>query len=73
LHPASPLLHRQRNGLRISEQRLRVRQKGLNERETAFAIKISERLVREYHALLDEFRKENIVLESILQYVGKEL
>jgi hypothetical protein len=55
------------------KQVLLCQQKGLNERETSFAIKISERLVREYHALIDEFRKENVVLESILQYIGKEL
>jgi hypothetical protein len=52
---------------------LLCQQKGLNEQETSFAIKISERLVREYHTRLDEFRKENVALESILQYVGKEL
>jgi len=52
---------------------LLCQQKGLNEGESAFAIKTSNRLVREYHGLIDEFRKENIVLESILQYVGKEL
>jgi len=49
------------------------RQKGLNEKETAFAIKISERLVREYHALIDKFAEENVVLERLLKYVGKEL
>ncbi len=55
------------------KQVLLCQQKGLIERETSFVIKISERLVREYHALLDEFRKDKVVLESILQYVGKEL
>ncbi len=55
------------------KQVLLCQQKGLDEQEAAFAIKISKRLVREYLALLDEFRKENVVLESILQYVGKEL
>lgn len=59
--------------IRNFKQVLMCHQKGLNEQESAFAIKISERLVREYHALFEEFRKENVVLESILQYVGKEL
>jgi len=52
---------------------LLCRQKGLDEKETAFAVKISERLVREYHKLIDKFAQENVVLESILQYVGKKL
>lgn len=59
--------------IRNFRQVLLCRQKGLDEKETAFAVKISERLVLEYHALIDEFAEENIVLESILQYVGKEL
>ena len=59
--------------IRNFRQVLLCRQKGLDEKETAFAVKISERLVREYHTLIDEFAGENIVLESFLQYVGKEL
>jgi hypothetical protein len=59
--------------IRNFRQVLLCRQKGLTEKETAFAIKISERLVLEYHALIDKFAEENIVLESILQYVGKDL
>jgi len=55
------------------KQVLLCRQKGLTEKETAFAVKISERLVREYDLLIDKFREENVVLEGILQYVGKEL
>jgi hypothetical protein len=55
------------------KQVLLCRQKGLSKKETAFAIKISERLVREYDLLIDKFREENVVLEGILQYVGKEL
>ncbi|RKX41806.1 MAG: hypothetical protein DRP64_10860, partial [Verrucomicrobia bacterium] len=45
------------------------RQKGFDEKETAFAVKICERLVLEYHELIDEFAAENVVLESILQYI----
>lgn len=59
--------------IRNFRQVLLCRQKGLDEKETAFAVKICERLVLEYHALIDEFAAENIVLESVLQYVGKEL
>jgi hypothetical protein len=55
------------------KQVLLCRQKGLAEKETAFAVHISKRLVGEYHALIDEFAEENVVLESILQYTGKEL
>ena len=54
-------------------QVLLCRQKGLGEKETAFAVKICERPVLEYHALIDEFAEENVVLEGILQYIGKEL
>lgn len=57
----------------MATKRCMSRQKGLDEKETAFAIKISERLVREYHALIDKFAEENVVLERILKYVGKEL
>lgn len=53
------------------KQVLLCRQKGLTEKETAFAVKISERLVREYDLLIDQFKEENVVLEGILQYVGK--
>lgn len=59
--------------IRNFKQVLLCRQKGLGEQDTAFALSISKRLVREYHALIDEFAQENIVLESILQYTGKEL
>jgi len=59
--------------IRNFRQVLLCRQKGLDEKETAFAVKISKRLVLEYYALIDKFAEENIVLESILQYVGKEL
>lgn len=59
--------------IRNFRQVLLCRQKGLDEKETAFAVKISERLVREYHKLIDKFAQENLVLESILQYVGKKL
>ena len=59
--------------IRNFRQVLLCRRKGLSEKETAFAVKISERLVLEYHALIDKFAEENVVLESILQYVGKEL
>jgi hypothetical protein len=59
--------------IRNFRQVLLCRRKGLDEKETAFAVKISQRLVLEYHALIDEFAEENVVLESILQYVGKEL
>ena len=55
------------------KQVLLCRQKGLDEKETAFAVKVSERLVREYHKLIDKFAEENVVLESLLQYAGKEL
>ena len=48
-------------------------QKKLSAKETAFAVKISERLVAEYHALIEEFRKENVVLDDILKYVGKKV
>lgn len=57
--------------IRNFRQVLLCRQKGLDEKETAFAVKISQRLVKEYHALIDTFAAENDVLESILQYVGK--
>jgi len=59
--------------IRNFKQVLLCRKKGLSEKETAFAVKISERLVREYDLLIDKFREENVVLEGILQYVGKEL
>jgi len=59
--------------IRNFKQVLLCRQKGLDEKETAFAVKVSERLVREYHKLIDKFAEENVVLESILQYTGKEL
>ncbi len=55
------------------KQVLLCRQKGLGEQDTAFAVNISKRLVREYHALIDEFTQENVVLESILQYTGEGL
>ena len=59
--------------IRNFRQVLLCRQKGLDEKETAFAVKIGKRLVLEYHALIDRFAEENVGLESILQYVGKEL
>lgn len=55
------------------KQVLLCRQKNLTEKETAFAIKISQRLVKEYHSLIDKFAEENVVLESILQFSEKEL
>ena len=59
--------------IRNFRQVLLCRQKGLDEKETAFVVKISKRLVLEYYALIEQFAEENVVLESILQYVGKEL
>jgi hypothetical protein len=59
--------------IRNFRQVLLCRQKGLDEKETAFAVKISQRLVLEYHALIEKFAEENVVLESILQYIGKKL
>lgn len=59
--------------IRNFRQVLLCRQKGLNEKEIAFAVKISQRLVREYLALINKFAEENVVLERILQYIGKEI
>lgn len=55
------------------KQVLLCRQKGLDAKDSAYAIHLSKRLVEEYHALMDEFGKENGVLENILKYAGKEL
>jgi hypothetical protein len=69
-HHSPEAIHRY---IRNFRQVLLCQQKGLDTKETSFAVKISERLVLEYHALIEEFSKENIVLESILKYVGKDV
>jgi hypothetical protein len=40
--------------------------KNLSIEETSFAIKMSSRLVREYHALIAELATQNTILEAIL-------
>lgn len=54
------------------KQVLLCRQKGLEEQDTAFAVHLSKRLVLEYFALIDEFARENVVLEKLLQYIEKD-
>ena len=59
--------------IRNFKQVLLCQQKKLTEKETAFAIKISSRLVREYYALIEEFREQNSVLNEVLKYTNKKL
>ena len=55
------------------KQVLLCQQKKLTENETAFAVKISGRLVREYYALIEEFREQNPVLNEVLKYTNEKL
>ncbi len=55
------------------KQVLLCQQKALSLTETSFAVKISERLVREYHSLIEEFRKQNDILDNVLKYTNKKL
>lgn len=67
-HHSPEAIHRY---IRNFKQVLLCRQKNLNTAETAFAVKISERLVKEYHALIDEFAQQNKILDDILKYTAK--
>ncbi len=55
------------------KQVLLCQDKGLSAKETAFAVKISQRLVGEYHALIEEFSQQNDILKDLLQYTHSEL
>lgn len=59
--------------IRNFKQVLLCQQKKLTEKETAFAIKISARLVREYYALIEEFRDQNPILDKVLKYTNEKL
>lgn len=42
--------------------------KGFSTEETAFAVGISKRLVKEYEALIQEYRENNVLLDALLKY-----
>ena len=69
-HHSPEAIHRY---IRNFRQTLLCRQKKMDKNETAYAVNISERLVNEYYDLINKFAEQNVVLESILQYVGKDL
>ncbi len=49
------------------KQVLLCQRKGFTLQETAYALKMSPRLVREYHTLIQDFAQQNLILESLLQ------
>lgn len=53
------------------KQVLICREKNLTEKETTFAVKMSQRLVREYWKLIDEMKSKSIKFEERLNFINR--